>query len=103
MTRTAAGALRIGNALGSVLAARRVHGPAERRLMAEGGLLLAVLAGVGFVWPRLLAWPLAAFSLWLGLALVVRAARRRAATPPPRPHATASSPPQQRQTARPGA
>ena len=93
-TRAAAGALRIGNALGSVLAARRVHGPAERWLMAEGGLLLAVLAGVGFVWPRLLAWPLAAFSLWLGLALLARAARRRAATPPPRPRAAASSPPQ---------
>jgi cardiolipin synthase len=42
--RAAAGALRVGNALGSVLAARRVHGPAERWLMAEGGLLLAVLA-----------------------------------------------------------
>jgi len=92
-TRAAAGALRIGNALGSVLAARRVHGPAERWLMAEGGFLLAVLAGVGFVWPRLLAWPLAAFSLWLGLALLTRAARRRAPTPPPRPQAAASSPP----------
>lgn len=92
-TRAAAGALRIGNALGSVLAARRVHGPAERWLMAQGGLLLAVLAGVGFVWPRLLAWPLAAFSLWLGLALLARAARRRVATPPPRPPtATGSSP-----------
>ena len=68
--------MRIGNALGSVLAARRVHGPAERWLMAEGGLLLAVLAGLGFVWPRLLAWPLAALSLWLGLALLARAARR---------------------------
>ena len=93
-TRAAAGALRVGNALGSVLAARRVHGPAERWLMAEGGLLLAVLAGVGFVWPRLLAWPLAAFSLWLALALLARAARRRAVTPPLRPHAGASSSPQ---------
>jgi cardiolipin synthase A/B len=93
-TRVAAGALRIGNALGSVLAARRVHGPAERWLMAEGGLLLAALAGVAFVWPRLLAWPLAAFGLWLGLALLARAARRKAAAPPPRPHAAANSPPQ---------
>jgi cardiolipin synthase len=76
-TRAAAGALRIGNALGSVLAARRVHGPAERWLMAQGGLLLAALAGVGFVWPRVLAWPLAAFSLWLGLALIARAVRRK--------------------------
>jgi cardiolipin synthase len=81
-TRTAAGALRIGNALGSVLAARRVHGPAERRLMAQGGLLLALLAGCGFVWPRVLAWPAAALALWLGLALLARAARRRAAAPP---------------------
>ena len=92
-TRAVAGALRVGNALGSVLAARRVHGPAERWLMAEGGMLLAALAGVGFVWPRLLAWPLAAFSLWLGLALLVRAARKRAATPLARPPA-ASSPQQ---------
>ena len=38
--------------------------------MAEGGLLLAVLAALGVLWPRLLAWPLAAFSLWLGLALL---------------------------------
>jgi len=45
--------------------------------MAQGGLLLAVLADVRFVWPRLLAWPLAAFSLWLGLALLALAARRR--------------------------
>jgi cardiolipin synthase len=77
-TRAAAGALRIGNALGSVLAARRVHAPAERRLMAQGGLLLAALAAVGLVWPRLLAWPLAVLSLWLGLALLARAARRQA-------------------------
>jgi cardiolipin synthase len=85
-TRAAAGALRIGNALGSVLAARRVHGPAERWLMADGGLMLAALAAVGFVWPRLLAWPLAAFCLWLGLALLARAAQRRTA-PPSRPPA----------------
>ena len=86
-TRAAAGALRVGNALGSVLAARRIHGPAERWLMAEGGLMLALLAGVAFVWPRLLAWPFAAFSLWLGIALLARAARRKTANPAlgPRP------------------
>ena len=89
--RAAAGAVRIGNVLGSVLAARRVHGPAERRLMLQGGLLLAIVAGVGFFWPRLLAWPLAAFSLWMGFALMFRAMRPRkrapgmGATPPPGP------------------
>ncbi|MCM2258036.1 MAG: phospholipase D-like domain-containing protein [Vicinamibacteria bacterium] len=76
-TRAAAGALRIGNALGSVLAARRVHGPAERWLMAEGGVALALLALVGFGWPKLLAWPLAALLCWLGVALLARAARQR--------------------------
>ncbi len=76
-TRAAAGVLRVSNALGAVLAARRVHGPAERWLMAEGGLLLAAVAAIGFLWPRLLAWPLAAICLWLGLALMARAARRR--------------------------
>jgi cardiolipin synthase len=94
-TRAAAGALRVGNALGSVLAARRVHGPAERWLMAQGGLLLAVLATGGFLWPRLLAWPLAGFGLWLGLALLVRAAQRWATSPPTRPRATGSPPPGQ--------
>ena len=80
-TRAAAGVLRVGNALGSVLAARRFHGQAERWLMAEGGLLLAVLAALGFFWPRLLAWPIAALSLWMGLALLARSARRRTDTP----------------------
>jgi cardiolipin synthase len=74
-TRAAAGALRIGNALGSVLAARRVHVPAERRLMSEGGLILVACAVVALLWPRLLAWPLAAIGLWLGLALLLRASR----------------------------
>jgi cardiolipin synthase len=78
-TRAAAGALRIGNALGSVLAARRVHAPTERRLMAQGGLLLALLAAFAFLWPRMVAWPLGALSLWLGLALLTRALRRRSA------------------------
>jgi cardiolipin synthase len=81
-TRAAAGVLRVGNALGSVLAARRLHGPAERWLMAEGGFLLVVLAALAFLWPRLLAWPLAAISLWLGLALLARSARRRMEAPP---------------------
>ncbi len=80
-TRATAGALRIGNALGSVLAARRVHGPAERWLMAEGGLALAAVSSVGLVWPRLLAWPLAVFGLWLGVALLARAAWRKIPSP----------------------
>jgi cardiolipin synthase len=76
-TRAAAGALRIGNAIGSVLAARRVHHPTERWLMGQGAIALLVVAFVGFVWPRVLAWPLGALCLWFALALLARALRRR--------------------------
>jgi len=78
--RAAAGALRLGNALGSALSPRRLLGDGERRLMIAGGAGLLVLALVGLFWPRALAWPLAAFCLWLGSALLLRAAkvRRRA-------------------------
>lgn len=76
-TRAAAGALRIGNAIGSVLTARRIHHPTERTWMIQGGLVLGATAVVGFLWPRILAWPTAFVCLWFGLALVARALRRR--------------------------
>ncbi len=76
-TRAAAGALRVGNAIGSVLTARRVHGPAERWLMVESGIALVALAATGVFLPRLVAWPLAALGLWLGLVLLVNCARKR--------------------------
>ncbi len=76
-TRAAAGALRLGNAIGSALAAKRVHQPTERWLMTQGAVLLGILGLIGFLWPRLLAWPLAAACLWFALALVARALRRK--------------------------
>jgi cardiolipin synthase len=74
-SRAAAGALRFGNAIGAVLSPRRVHGPAERRVLVPAALALVALAPVALVWPQALAWPLGAFALWLGLALLVRALR----------------------------
>lgn len=76
-TRAAAGALRIGNAIGSVLAARRLHQPTERVLMGQGAVVLFVIAAIGFVWPKILAWPLGALCLWFALALLARALRPR--------------------------
>jgi len=80
-TRAAAGALRIGNAIGSVLKARRVHHPTERWLMGQTALALLIVAIIGFAWPRVLAWPLGAFCLWFSLALLVRALRRARSAP----------------------
>jgi cardiolipin synthase len=97
-SRAAAGALRIGNALGSALSARRLLGPAERRVLVPGGLILVTIAVVAILWPPLVAWPLAALALWMGVALLVRAARIPAAVAAPaierpRPGITGSATP----------
>jgi cardiolipin synthase len=81
-TRAAAGALRIGNAIGSALVARQVTGPAERRLFVQGGSILALISLVAFLWPPLLAWPVGALSLWLSVALLLRALRQRRSNDP---------------------
>jgi cardiolipin synthase len=73
--RAAAGALRIGHAIGSALRARRLHGPAEQRLMVQGGVALAAVAAMAFLWPRLVAWPLGVLCFWLALSLLLRARR----------------------------
>jgi cardiolipin synthase A/B len=74
-SRAAAGALRLGNALGAALSPRRLHGHAERRLLVPAGLALVAVASVAVLWPQALAWPLGAFALWLGSSLLLRAAR----------------------------
>jgi cardiolipin synthase len=74
--RAAVSALRIGNAIGSALTARRVHGAAEQRLMMWGGLGLLGLGTVALLWPWIVAWPLGAICVWLAVALLVSAYRR---------------------------
>lgn len=78
--RAAAGALRLGNAIGSALASRRVLGAAERGILVPSGIVLATLAIMGLLWPRALAWPVAAIALWWGFALLIRAWRARPGT-----------------------
>ena len=84
-TRAAAGALRIGNAIGEALGSRRLHGPAERRLMISGAMTLALLGVAAIVFPKAIAWPFGLLSAWMGVALLARALRRkgRAAAQPP--------------------
>jgi cardiolipin synthase len=41
-------------------------------------LLLFGFALAVAIWPRLLAWPIAALAIWIGLALASRYLRRRA-------------------------
>jgi cardiolipin synthase len=74
--RAAAGALRLGNAIGTALAATRYHGPAEQRLMLYASLALGFIGAVAILWPRLLAWPVGAVSLWFALSLLLHVKRR---------------------------
>jgi cardiolipin synthase len=83
-SRAAAGALRLGHAVGAAITNRRVLGPAESRILLAAGGLLLVLALVALSWPRLVTVPLAALALWSALALFLRgrALRREARSRP---------------------
>jgi cardiolipin synthase len=71
----AAGALRLGRALGETFTRRRMLEPVEVRRLLWAGAALIGLALLLAVFPRLLAVPAALLSAWVGLALLYRAAR----------------------------
>ena len=72
--RVAAGAVRIGNAVGAAFTNRRVLEPLEARLLARGGVLLLIVAALFAVFPRVLVYPLCLMCVWLGGALRYRSA-----------------------------
>jgi cardiolipin synthase len=65
-----------------VLSPRKLHGAAERRVLLPAALALIALAPIALLWPQALAWPLGAFALWMGLALLVRVLRITRSRPP---------------------
>jgi cardiolipin synthase A/B len=71
--RAAAGAIRIGNAVGAAFTNRRVLQPVEARVVLIAGLLLFAVAALVYFFPRVAGYPLTAISCWLGMALVYRA------------------------------
>jgi cardiolipin synthase len=75
-SRAAAGALRIANRFGAALANRRVLVDASKGPLLAGALLLAALSVIGVLWPRVIAWPIAAMGGWLALNLGVRGWRQ---------------------------
>lgn len=70
--RAAAGALRIGNAVGAAFTSKRVLEPVEARLMLIGGGLLLGLALFFALFPRVLVYPLVLIFLWFAIALLYR-------------------------------
>ena len=73
--RAAAGALRIGSAVGRAITRPRELGLAEERVTATAGLLLFALAAIAFVWPSVLAWPSGLLAGWFGVAFLLRSWR----------------------------
>jgi cardiolipin synthase len=73
--RAAAGAIRLGNAIGAAISNRRVLEPIEGRMMVLAGLVLLALAALSALVPRVTAWLLAAFAVWFGLAFLYQGFR----------------------------
>ena len=66
--RAAAGAVSVGSALGAALTNRRTLGPTEAGLLAVVAIAMLAIAVVAAWFPRVLAWPIALFAAWLGIA-----------------------------------
>ena len=70
--RAAAGAIRIGNAIGAAFTNRRVLEPVEARIMLIVGVVLLALAILFAFFQRLLVYPLVAVFVWVAVALLYR-------------------------------
>jgi cardiolipin synthase A/B len=70
-----AGALRMGRTLGAALTARRGLGAAEAATLLWGVLLLGALGFVGLNWPRVLAYPIGVFLIWLAVSWLLQSVK----------------------------
>lgn len=70
MGRAAAGALRVGNAVGAAFTRQRVLEPVEARIMLTAGTLLLALAVLFAFFPILLVGPLLVLMVWVAGALL---------------------------------
>jgi cardiolipin synthase len=70
--RLAAGALRLGNTASAVITERRLLGLADARAAAFTGLACLIVAVIAFLWPTVVAIPLALVIVWIGIAMVAK-------------------------------
>ena len=73
--RAAAGAIRLGHAIGAVFTDRRVLEPVEARIALLSGALLLALAVLFAAFPRALVYPLVVVFVWIGIVLVYKGYR----------------------------
>jgi cardiolipin synthase A/B len=79
--RAASGLISFGSTIGAAITSRRVLGPAESKVMTAAGLLLLVLAPLLIFFPWILGIPVALFSAWIGVTLLLRAWRLHRTAP----------------------
>lgn len=72
-----AGAVRLGNTVGAALSGHRVLGPAEARLLLVAGLALLGIAALALALPWVVLAPAVVVLTWLGLVLILDAAKAR--------------------------
>ncbi len=72
-SRATAGALRLGRAVGAALTEQRVLAPNEARVVAIFGLMFLGIVVTAFLWPLVIAIPVAILCGWLSIALLARA------------------------------
>jgi cardiolipin synthase len=77
-SRAAAGALRIGRAVGAALTEQRVLAHTEARVVAIVGVVLVAFAAIAIIWPLVIAIPVAIIALWMSISLFIRAHALRA-------------------------
>jgi len=75
--RAAAGAIRIGNAVGAAFTNRRVLEPVESRIMLTVGAALLALAILFAKFPRMLAYPVIVVFLWIAVSLLYKGYKLR--------------------------
>jgi len=74
-TTSVATAVRLGHSVAAAVQQKRVLGGVEAAALLITSLFLLAVAGLGLTRPAILAIPIAAGSLWLGLVLLLRAWR----------------------------
>lgn len=71
-SRAAAGAIRIGNAVGAAFTTRRVLQPVEARLILVAGLLLLGIAAFLYFFPEVAGYLLLVIFGWIAFAFIYR-------------------------------
>jgi len=78
-SRATASALRLAHSMGAALGDRQILSSSETVTLPWIAAVTLALAAIAFLWPAVLAWPLAALAAWIGIATAARYVRVRRA------------------------